>query len=144
MEMETTFVERNNTNAEVFRRANEEIRSETASGKIPKVVKPFVKCYLNNRMKRLARIHQMNKTHAVRHITLAPDRNHRIVPWNPPNRRVGRPRFKWVTETIKDMWNNIRHEHIHIPQAFDKDNTQQHDAVRESISSSAPEPSYLF
>ena len=52
--------------------------------------------------------------------------------------------FKWVTETIKDMWNNVRHEHIHIPQAFDKDNTQQHDAVRESISSSAPEPSYLF
>ena len=119
MKMKTLYFARENSNAEVFRRANEEIRKETPDGKIPKTIKPFVTCYLNSRMKRLARVHRMNHDHAVRHITFAPDPNQHIVPWTPPNRRVGRPRYKWVTETIKEMWHNIRHEHTHIPQAFD-------------------------
>ena len=113
LKMQTTYVERNNTNAEVFRRANEEFRKGTTNDKPSKIVKPFVTCYLNSRMKRLARIHKMNHNHAVRHVTFAPDPDHTIKPWTLPNRRVGRPRFNWVTETIKDMWNNIKHEHTH-------------------------------
>ena len=120
--MNTTYVERNNSNAKVFRRANEKIENETTTGKPAKQIKPFITCYSNSRMKRLARIHKMNHNQAVRHVTFAPDPDHTIKPWIPPNRRVGRPRFKWVTETIKDMWNNIKHEHTNIPQTFDKDN----------------------
>lgn len=93
--MRTTYVERENSNAEVFRRANEEIQNETQVDKYKKTIKLFVTFYLNNRMKRLARVYRMNHDHAVRHITFAPDPNEHIVPWNPPNRRVGRPRFKW-------------------------------------------------
>jgi len=144
LKMKTTYVERGNSNAEVFRRANEEIQNETPEGKTPKKIKPFVTCYLNSRMKRLARVHKMKHDHAVRHITFAPDPKKRIVPWNPPNRRVGRPRFKWVTKTIKDMWHNIRHEHAHITQAFDRDNSLQHEAIKQSIDSLASDPSYLF
>ena len=51
LKMQTTYVDRLNTNAEVFRRANVEIENETRNGTIPKVVKPFVTCYLNSRMK---------------------------------------------------------------------------------------------
>ena len=95
-------------------------------------------------MKRLARVYRMNHDHAVRHITFAPDPNHRIIPWTPPNRRVGRPRFKWVTETIKDMWHNIRHEYTHLPQTFDKDDLAQHEAITHAISHLASDPLYLF
>ena len=42
--MTTTYVERSNTNAEVFRRANDAIENETPHGKTPKKVKPFVTC----------------------------------------------------------------------------------------------------
>ena len=144
LKMQTTYVDRSNTNAEVFRRANVEIENETRNGTIPKVVKPFVTCYLNSRMKRLARIHRMNCNEAVRHVTFAPDPDHAIKPWTPPNRRVGRPRFKWVTETIKDMWNNIKHEYTHIPQMFDENNKLQQKAIRESIDNAASDPPFLF
>ena len=99
---------------------------------------------LSEQQNLLAKVHKMNYDHAVRHITFAPDPHQNIVPWNPPNRRVGRPRFKWVTETIKDMWHNIRHEHAHIPQAFDRDNSLQHEAIKQSIDSLASDASYLF
>ena len=39
LKMKTTFVERSNSNDEVFRRANEEIQNETPPGKIHKAVK---------------------------------------------------------------------------------------------------------
>ena len=70
--------------------------------------------------------------------------NGKLRKWVHKNRRVGRPRFKWVTETIKDMWHNIRHEHAHISQAFDGDNSLQHEAIKQSIDSLASDPSFLF
>ena len=75
----------------------------------------------------------MSNGHAVRRITFAPDPNHSITPWTPPYRRVGRPRFKWVTETIKNMWHNIRHEYTHLPQVFDEDDVSQHEAITHAI-----------
>ena len=56
LKLTATYVERANMNAAVFRKANDAIRNETLEGKAPKLVKPFVTCYLNSRMKRLARI----------------------------------------------------------------------------------------
>ena len=108
--MQTTYVERANTHAEVFRKANVEIENETRNGTTPKVVKPFVTGYPNSGMKRLARIHGMNYKEAVGHAAFAPDLDHAIEPWILPNRRIWRLRFKWATETIKDTWNNIEHE----------------------------------
>ena len=146
LKMTTSFVERHNSNAEVFRRANETLRHETPPGKTPKIIKPFVTCYLNSRMKRLARIHKMPKEHPVRHITIGPDPENNCVPWNPSNRRVGRPRFQWITETVGDIWANIRHEHIDIPQQFDRKvvNKRQHEAVKNAMHSSTSSPSFLF
>lgn len=144
LKLKTTFVERSNTNEEVFRQANEHIQNETREGKIPKKVIPFVKSYLNSRMKRLARLNKLEHDHPVRHITFGPNRENKTVPWDPPNRRVGRPRFKWVTETIKNIWENVRHLHTHIPQTFDNNNTEQHEAIRNSINSTTSDPEYLF
>jgi hypothetical protein len=144
--MTTTYVERSNSNAEVFRKANEEIQNESPEGKISKCIKPFVTCYLNSRMKRLARIHGMKKEHPVRHITFGPSPENNFVPWDPPNRRVGRPRFKWITEAVGDIWANIRHEHPNITQAFDRKtvNKRQHEAVKNAIHNSAHDPFFLF
>ena len=143
--MHTTYVERNNSNAEVFRRANEQIRIETPEGKTPKQIVEFVTCYKNSRMKRLARIHKMPKEHPVRHITFAtnPPSPNLILPWIPPNRRVGRPRFKWVTEALSDMWTNVASIHPHVAQIFDRHgNEHQHEILVREISS--PQPRFLF
>ena len=131
--MTTTYVERSNTNAEVFRRANETIQNETEEGKTPKKITPFVTTYLNSRMKRLTRISKMSNEHPVKHITFGLDQEGKIVPWTPANRRVGRPRFKRVTETINNIWDNTKHKYTHLPQTFDKENLQQHEANKTEI-----------
>ena len=142
--MTTTYVDRSNSNAEVFRRANELIKNETDPAKKPREIIPFVTCYLNSRMKRLARLNKMEKEHPVRHITFGPDAKQRLVPWEPPNRRVGRPRFKRVTETIKNMWHNVSNLHAHIPQTFDNDNTHMHEAIKHNIQTEDVNPAFLF
>ena len=57
-------------------------------------------------------------------------------------------RFKWVTETMKDVWNNIRTQpqHTHIEQNFShkEPNSQQHEAVKTSFAQTASHPTYLF
>ena len=145
LNMTTTYVERNNSNAEVFRKANELIQNETPEGKTVKHVQEFVKIYKNSRMKRLARIYQLPREHPVRYITFAantPNPN-LITPWIPPNRRVGRPRFKWVTETLSDMWTNLASIHPHLSPTFDREgNERQHALIKREINS--PEPRFLF
>ena len=145
LKMKTTYVERNNSNAEVFRRANEHIRNETPQGKEPKQIRQLLACYKNSRMKRLARIHAMPRDHPVRHITFdtnQPNPN-LILPWIPPNRRVGRPRYKWVTETLNDMWTNLASIHPHVTQSFDRTgNEHQHEIIRKEMNS--VEPRFFF
>ena len=145
LNMKTTYVERNNTNAEIFRKANELIQNQTEAGTTLKRIKEFVKAYKNSRMKRLTRIFQMSTDHPVRHITFA--NNHPnpnlISPWIPPDRRVGRPRFKWVTETLNDMWINMASTHPNVPQVFDKQgNEHQHTILKQEMHS--PAPRFLF
>ena len=129
--MTTISVEKNNPNEEIFRRANDVIRQETLAGKIPKRIQPFVKYFRNSRMKRLARLYNMPNEHPVKHITFAPNPKNKIAPWIPGNGQVGRPRFKWVTEILGDMWTNLAHEHTDAPQVFDKQgDDRQHEAIK--------------
>ena len=96
-------------------------------------------------MKRLARLYNMPNEHPFRHVTFAPHLKNNIAPWIPGNRKVGRPRFKWVTETLKDMWTNIAHSHTHITQAFDKnEDDQQHEAISHCLDEQASNPPFLF
>ena len=147
LKMKTTYVERNNSNAEVFRRADEAIQHETPAGKPQKIARPFFTCYKNSRMKRLARVFNLPDDHPVKQIIFASnDDTSLILPWIPPNRRVGRPRFKWVTELSSDMWTSMASIHPTAPNAFDREgNTTQHDILKETILSvSSSEPAFLF
>ena len=86
-----TYVGRNNSNADVFKRANEQIRNETLQEKELKQIKQLLTCYKNSRMNRLAVIHAMPRDHPVRHITF--DTKHPnpnlILPWIPPQPQSG-------------------------------------------------------
>ena len=148
LKMNTTFVERNNSNAEVFRRANGQIQNETEDGAKPKKVVPFVTCYLNSRMKKLSRMYKMPDENPVKHITLARNAEGHIIPWTPPNRRVGRPRFQWVTETMKDVWNNIRtqppHTHTSNETLATKSPTRTSTRLSKPVSLKRPLPPASF
>ena len=102
-----------------------------------------ITCYKNARINNLVRLWKTHTENPVRHITFEPNTDNHILPRNPPNRRVGRPRFKWVTETTNDIWTNIKHIHTHLPTAFDKDSKEQHEAIKETISITAHDPPFL-
>ena len=143
LKIKTTFIQRANTNSQVFNKANACIRDITPANRTPKQVVPFIRSYQNSRMKRLARITKLPHTHPVRESTLRVDG---ITPWDPPNKRVGRPKYKWVTETAKDIWTNIKNSlpaHIrYLP--FDINNQEIQNALKVALSSDAHKPTYLF
>ena len=105
MKMKTTFIDRSNTNEEVYRRANECIKHSTPANKIPKKVKPFAVAYQDSKAKRYTRILKQNNSNPVKQTTF---RRNSILPNEPLNRKVGRPKNKWVTEAARHMWNTTK------------------------------------
>ena len=86
--MTTTYVERANTNLEVFRKANEQLRTETREGKKIKTVKPFITCYKNARINNLVRLWKTNDDNPVKHITFQPNNENRIIPTQQTSRKT--------------------------------------------------------
>ena len=105
MRLKKTFLDRANTNAEVYRQANEHIEEEAPPGKIPKLITPFTTAHKNARIERFNRILNMQNDNPAKQSAF---QNQTIKPWVPPCRRVGRPKYHWVTETAKEIWDNIK------------------------------------
>ena len=96
--MKTTFVNRENTNEEIFRKANDKAGGEGAK----RPITPFRQAYNSSRKKRLIRTAKMENDNILRQVTFKEG----IKPWTHNNRRVGRPKYNWVTETLKEIWNS--------------------------------------
>jgi hypothetical protein len=99
LKMETTFVNRANTNEEVFRRA----RQALAEGHPPE----------GGGLRRLSEVYEGNKMRFLAEVIAGGDRDPRFrVALDPGTlttywygtRRVGRPRGKWAEEAIKLFW----------------------------------------
>ena len=105
--MTTTYINRCNTNRKVFEEANR-IKKEEGS---KKPVIPFAEAYRKQRQQMLAKIitqpgsilHKMTfQTHR--------DPTRRMDRRTPINRRVGKPKYTWMNETTREMWDTIRTE----------------------------------
>ena len=118
MKIKTTYVDKANTNEEVFRRARDEIQRNTMEGKTLKKIVPFIQRYFDSTIKISARIKHMENSNPVKKNTPRPGT---LLPWHRPNKRVGRPKHKWVIKTTKDIWERIKRTH---PPPLD---TQQFD-----------------
>jgi len=94
--MTTTFVNRQNTNHAVISKANETIKREDKNKKI----KPFRQIYQDVKTKRLAKIILQEPTVSERRISFQSDLN----AWDYGNKRVGRPKTKWVEDAIRELW----------------------------------------
>jgi len=100
LRMDTTYIDRRNTNQTVFDRANQQLKNE---GKTKPVI-TFVEAYKKLKRKRANRI--INKRGSpIYNISF---HGGKLRKWVHPNRRVGRPRLNWTEETIKDIWDHIK------------------------------------
>ena len=106
---------------------------------------PFAKFYKKCRMKRLAQAFKLDRQQPVRFGTfeaLGHSEQKSPKPWDPPCKRGGRPKYKRVTETLKDMWYNIRRRFPHTNQTFDVTDSLQRDNIISQIESDTPDPTY--
>ena len=97
LRMETTFVNRANTNERVFERANAACRVDATARKI----RPFSDVYREWKIRLYEQILQLDPEDPVRGATLNEDT---LTDKRFERSRVGRPRLKWAAETQRDFW----------------------------------------
>ena len=96
LNMTTTYIDRANTNEEVFRRANEAIGSAQN-----RHIRPLSEVLQEKRKKLLGHIIRRSRDHPQHQVTFA---TRTLIPRTTEKRRVGRPRAAWTYETMKDSW----------------------------------------
>ena len=123
--MKTTFIDRNNTNKEVFRLANERIKHNNGKKEI-RNHRDFFKC---SKLKRMARAITYNNTD-IQNITF---RNRdTLETWTQPNRTRGRPKHKWANTALEEMWTEVKKKNPELSlMEFDIRNNQVVTSIKE-------------
>ena len=103
LRMKTTYIHRQNTNLEVYRRANAELAKHPNSKNKATKILNLKAIYRKAKFKTMNQIIQ--KTNPTN--TEATFRRNLETRLH-TNRRVGRPRNHWATETLKEIWEIIR------------------------------------
>ena len=110
---DTTFINRDNTNENIYKEVNKQMENE---GKT-KIIKTFAQSYKQYKMKRIKKTIQ--STEEIHDISF--DNN--LIPRIPPNRNQGRPKYKWTERAMLEFWEHIR---LNIPNMtnteYDKNN----------------------
>ena len=101
LKMSTTYIDRTNTNHEVYRRANLEMGRGAEE-----IIRPLRDVLQEKRRKVLGHIIRRPRDHPQHQATFA-TRN--LLPQQVEQRRVGRPRAAWTYETMKDCWRRKFH-----------------------------------
>ena len=115
IKLDTTYINRANTNDVVFKTVNDAIEREGKRGKVIS----FTQVYKKLKLKRACKIIS-DPGSAIYKVTF--DGN-KLRKWVHANRRVGRPRQNWTEETIKELWDNIKESIAHYKYtAFDENN----------------------
>ena len=124
LKLTTTFVNRENTNKKVFDLANEQVQREGGT----KEIIPFKKAYMCSKLKQLKRIINQNCNEPTRTVTFR--RNLEV--WQQPNRRQGRPKYKWASRALIELWDEIKEKQPqHRTTTFNIDNDSIQNILKE-------------
>ena len=125
LQLHTTYINRNNTNDYVYKRANEVTNAPIAG--IHRKIKPLTEVLGERRLKLLGHVQRRDRQHPLHQTAF---KTQSAVPRETDQRRVGRPRKFWTTENMEKAWNIIASNDISVPKVpFNK-----HDrAIRETI-----------
>ena len=102
LDMKTTFINRANTNQEVFRRANMALHHRNNhSDKIQKISEMLCQ----RRVALVGHILRQPRTNPLRNVCF---RQSTAAPFEVLYRRQGRPRKRWIDSTLQFVWDTIR------------------------------------
>ena len=126
IKMETTYVNRANTNQEVLKRGSEQIREG-------KKIKMLSQVYTERKQLFLDKVAMADESDPIRRITFQDNSMEPII--HRP-RRVGRPKAKWATEECKIIWDKIQ-QHNDIRVQYDENSIEAGQNIREWIGNKA-------
>ena len=125
LKIETTYINRVNSNVSIFNRINTMMEEE---GKSKRVIS-FVDAYNKIKRKRALKIMNQENT-SIYNVSFE---NGKLRKWNHSNKRVGRPRMNWTEETIKEIWDIVKrkneNERFRYEQ-FNEDNQEMIDLIK--------------
>ena len=126
IEMDTTYIDRANSNQKVFDTANQKLKEE--KGDKAKKIISFIDAYKKQKRKRAARIIRKEQS-AIHKISF---NGPKLKKWVHPNRRVGRPRLSWTEETVREIWEYIKSiDERYKYKAFDEDSEEVINRIKE-------------
>ena len=106
LQLKTTYINRQNTNEEVYRQANQKLEEERGKKKIT----TFRQAYTCSKIKRLKRIINKGNREPVKEITF--ENIELLKTRTPPNRKRQRPIYKWAERAILELWQEIQKTNI--------------------------------
>ena len=111
--MVTTFIDRSNVNAEVFRRANSQIAPQGQEQTIQSIQSTLQQ----RRIALVGHILRQDNDHPIRIISF---RNNSAAPFEVFYRRIGRARKNWLQESLRMVWQTIREDKREFSNAADQ------------------------
>ena len=99
LRLHTTFVQRNNTNEYVYKRANEVLGAPTEG--VERKIKPLTEVLAQKRLKLLGHVLRRERQHPLHQSAF---KTQSAVPRETEHRRVGRPRQFWTTTNMEKAW----------------------------------------
>ena len=99
LQINTTFIDRRNTNAEVYRRTNE--AAATRNNPMPKLTWSIKQCLGEKRIKLTGHILKADNRDPMRQVSFRRDS---AAPYAPLFRRPGRPRKNWLATSLALCW----------------------------------------
>ena len=124
IKMDTTYINRVNTNISVYNKINTLMERE---GKRKRVISS-VDSYNKLKRKRAIQIINQEDT-SIYNVSFE---NGKLRKWIHPKRRVGRPRANWAEETINEIWNIIKRTNERFRyQDFNEDSEEMKQLIKE-------------
>ena len=103
LKLHTTFVQRQNTNEYVYRRANEIVNAPTEGD--GRKIRPLTEVLEQRRLKLLGHVLRRDRQHPMHQAAF---KTQSAIPRETEQRRVGRPRQFWTTTNMEKAWNVIK------------------------------------
>lgn len=102
LHMSTTYINRANTNLEVYRRANQAIA--TRQGQDSSLTWSIQQCIEVKRIKLTGHLLRANNNDPMRQVSFL---NDSAAPYRPNSRRPGRPRKNWMVTSLELCWKKL-------------------------------------
>ena len=104
LRLNTTFVDRFNTNKRVFEHANHQLPLQR---RLRNPLKPYSEIYMDRKLQWVEQIITLPENDPLKTSTF---KTNTLSAWVPVNRKPGGQKAKWATTAVNQYWEKVKHD----------------------------------